>query len=217
MARKPLYAPQPSEEDLNQARAVFERTYMGWVVDLATELVFEAFNEDITDDELEDRRRERTDSGSGGLVYTADQWVCLQASRSTDAALEEMRELGMGTTENLVAVWSTLAYGIDVREAMSEDLLQPLQEGLGLEERLLWLVEEHGKKTVKLDGGQATIIGDVDGVSFGILITDGKAAEPQFVGRSLDAEDGALLALLDVMLEEGGYGEASKRFVRGTR
>jgi hypothetical protein len=210
----------PTDDEVNKAKDVLERAYRGWVNDLAEELIFEAFNEDIDDsDDMRDLIAERTDSG---LVYTADQWVALYASPSTDDAWNELRDMGFSGTENPVGPWAVTAYQQDVGSAVWDSgLISPLQEGMDLGERIAWLIEGYSKKEIPLRSGvTAYLIGEVDDLGFGWLFvtrTDDEYEKHEFVGRYLEPD--TLAVLMDLILEQGGdpHAPAVSAFLRKVR
>jgi hypothetical protein len=197
----------PTDDEVNKAKGVLEAAYRRWVSDLVEELIFETFTEDISEDDLRERIDERTDSG---LVYTHDQWTALFASRNTGEAWDELRDMGSTDTEDPVGPWAVLTYRQDVNNDLWQDaLISPLQEGLNLEERVQWLIEEHGGHEYPLGRARAYIIGTVNDIGFGILIVP-DSGDHEFLGRHLD--DGGLRVLMDMILETGGeYDSAQVR------
>jgi hypothetical protein len=213
----------PTDDEVNRAKDVLERAYRGWVDDLVNELISDVFTEDITEDDFRERVDERTDSG---LIYTADQWTALFSSRNTGEAWDELIDtggVGGGSQQggDPVAPWAVMTYRYDVNEALSGlALLEPLNDGLRLEERLDWLIEEHSKKELPLNGVTAYLIGDVDDIGFGwlFLTRDGEDYKShEFIGAGLEMDQ--LAVLMDVILEGGGdpHTERARDFVRKMR
>lgn len=204
----------PSDDEVNKAKGVLERAYRSWVNDLVEELIFDSFNENIDESEFQDRVSERTDSG---LIYTADQHTVLSASRNTGEALDEMRGMYDQIPENLEAVWAVLTYQQDVNEALQGlALLEPLRNGDNLEERINWLIEEHGGQDYDISrGGEEVhlwLIGEIDDVSFGALVVTNDNHE--FIARGLDMS--SLKVMMDMILDNGGDYEAEnvRKFIR---
>lgn len=193
-----------TDDELNHAKAVIDRAYFGMVRDLAEEVLFEAFDDELTEEQVDESIDERTDSG---LVYTHDQWLTLFASRSTSDAWEEMRDMGMSGNEDPVAPWAVLTFRRDVQEAVKDS---PLMEGVREAEAsrdanalINWLIENHGGQRYPLkDSVDMWLIGEVEGVRFGVLVVDEDETH-RFIARSL-TDKGSLNVLLDLVLENGG-------------
>lgn len=202
----------PTDDEVNNAQSVLSRAYQGWVSDLVEELLYECYVEELDESDLQDRVSERTDSG---LIYTHDQWTALYASKNTHEAWDEMRDMDSTNTDNPVGVWAVLTYQQDVNsELWDSGLVKPVQEGMSLEERVNWLIEEHGGKEYPLGpDAHAWIVGEIENVNFGILVVTGDNHEHEFIGRHLDAE--ALRVLMDVILRSGAADSpAAKDFLR---
>jgi hypothetical protein len=191
----------PTDDEVSRAKDVLERAYRSWVNDLAEEILYECFTEDLDDSDVQERVDERTDSG---LIYTHDQWTALTASRSTQQGWDELRDMGSTDTEDPVPAWAVLTYRIDVQEIVfNSELYVQVSEGSRLGERVQWLIEEHGGHEYPLgEGSSAYIVGEVENVNFGILVTKNDYHDHEFIGRSMEPEN--LKVLMDLLLEEGG-------------
>ncbi len=175
-----------TDEEVNAAKSVIRRSYYQWVNSTANDLVRQFFDEiEGGSDELYDRLNEVVDSA---MTYTSDQYMVIFASESSDEGLQEAQDLGGELNNNFVAQWAFLTFQIDVREALDRnDLLHDGPSDASREERIAWLIEEHGNLFYRKGGTEAYLIGTVnegqtDEIDLGVLLM--KKGEPAFVSST---------------------------------
>lgn len=221
-----------SGDDVEEAKRVLRAAYYRQVSGEVADLVRAYFDGEYDDEEGQNEHLEQ--ACESHVTYISDQYDTIYSSERSSEGAQRLAELGDGGGDPLdeqLGRWAYWTFNEDVRELLGNSygaavkLLEPMNEGLEGDARLIWLAEHYG--TVVFDDREGTIhfyVGIVDPdtateVDLGIVsITYAdddthvvKSATRRSVPEKFDRmvgehRDASMMAVLrDALLEDGFF------------